>query len=129
MSSTPTVNANGQTNYSLSVTNYPVKASWSILTNNLVNGVMYSNSLSQRAIIIGRYVSTMSSPGTGGYYFVSVSGGRDGNNKTNNYQVKGASGFVAMMPVFQPVNAGEVFQFVDNTAAGSGYITNCDLIY
>ena len=129
MSSTPTVNANGQTNYSLSVTNYPVKASWSILTNNLVNGVMYSNSLSQRAIIIGRYVSTMSSPAIGGYCFVSVSGGRDGNNKTNNYQVKGASGFVAMMPVFQPVNAGEVFQFVDNTAAGSGYITNCDLIY
>ena len=130
MSSTQTVNpVTGQTNYLLAVTNVPVKASWSILTNNLVNGVQYSNSLAQRAVVEGRYVSTMGNPAFGGYSFISISGGRDGSMQTNEVQVKGSSSAVVKIGVSRHINAGEVFQFVDDTPSGSGYLTNCDVIY
>ena len=93
------------------------------------NGVQYSNSLAQRAVVEGRYVSTMGNPAFGGYSFISISGGRDGSMQTNEVQVKGSSSAVVKIGVSRHINAGEVFQFVDDTPSGSGYLTNCDVIY
>jgi hypothetical protein len=117
----------------LATTNYvntaATNANWTILTSSIVNNTLYTNTSGVRAIIEGRYYSTLSAAGVGGYYFISISNGRDGSLVTNTIQVKAASGNIFMIPVNRHINAGEVFEFTDNTPGGTGYLTNCDVIY
>jgi hypothetical protein len=104
-------------------------SSWNTLLSNMSGNTLYTNTSGSRGLVTGTYYGQTSVATITGYWWMSVSGGVYGNGYSNLTEVTGTSGSKFYVPINQPINSGEVFEIIPVTAGGTGYVTNCYMIY